>query len=242
MVAPPALATPPIARQMTPRTRLLIGVCLGALSLVNAAFIREYAAPAATEYFSEDQQAYIAIARAPFSNEPQVHHRPYAWRILPSLLARAIGGVAGGPERGFLILTFATFALLPLATLFWMAALRISTTTSTACAAVMAFAPPVVGLFAWDVVRVDAFAILLMFVLATATVRGDIVVMSATVVALTFTKEVVFIGVFFAVAWAWFLDRRLLLPALAGGINTRDGKLTCRAVADAHGLKYEQPF
>jgi alanine dehydrogenase len=30
--------------------------------------------------------------------------------------------------------------------------------------------------------------------------------------------------------------------ALAGGINTRDGKLTCRAVADAHGLKYESPF
>jgi alanine dehydrogenase len=31
-------------------------------------------------------------------------------------------------------------------------------------------------------------------------------------------------------------------PALTGGINTRDGKLTCRAVADAHGLKYEPPF
>jgi alanine dehydrogenase len=31
-------------------------------------------------------------------------------------------------------------------------------------------------------------------------------------------------------------------PALAGGINTRDGKVTCRAVADAHGLKYEPPF
>jgi len=31
-------------------------------------------------------------------------------------------------------------------------------------------------------------------------------------------------------------------PALAGGINTRDGKLTCQAVADAHGLKYEAPF
>ena len=31
-------------------------------------------------------------------------------------------------------------------------------------------------------------------------------------------------------------------PALAGGINTRDGKLTCRAVADAHGLKYEPPL
>ena len=31
-------------------------------------------------------------------------------------------------------------------------------------------------------------------------------------------------------------------PTLIGGINTRDGKLTCRAVAEAHGLKYEAPL
>ena len=31
-------------------------------------------------------------------------------------------------------------------------------------------------------------------------------------------------------------------PALIGGINTRDGKLTCRAVAEAHNLKYEPPL
>jgi len=31
-------------------------------------------------------------------------------------------------------------------------------------------------------------------------------------------------------------------PALAGGINTRDGRLTCEAVAEAHGLKYEPPL
>jgi alanine dehydrogenase len=30
--------------------------------------------------------------------------------------------------------------------------------------------------------------------------------------------------------------------ALIGGINMRDGRLTCRAVAEAHGLKWEQPF
>ena len=30
--------------------------------------------------------------------------------------------------------------------------------------------------------------------------------------------------------------------ALVGGINTRGGKLTCRAVAEAHGLEYEAPF
>ena len=31
-------------------------------------------------------------------------------------------------------------------------------------------------------------------------------------------------------------------PALLGGINTRDGRLTCKAVAEAHGLKWEPPF
>jgi alanine dehydrogenase len=31
-------------------------------------------------------------------------------------------------------------------------------------------------------------------------------------------------------------------PALIGGINTRDGRLTSRVVAEAHGLKYEPPF
>jgi alanine dehydrogenase len=31
-------------------------------------------------------------------------------------------------------------------------------------------------------------------------------------------------------------------PALTGGINTRNGKLTCAAVAEAHGLKYEPPI
>jgi alanine dehydrogenase len=31
-------------------------------------------------------------------------------------------------------------------------------------------------------------------------------------------------------------------PALVGGINTREGRLTCRAVADAHALTYQPPF
>src|SRR5437763_5487821 len=33
-----------------------------------------------------------------------------------------------------------------------------------------------------------------------------------------------------------------LQAALTGGINTRDGRLTCQAVAEAHGLKYTPPF
>jgi alanine dehydrogenase len=31
-------------------------------------------------------------------------------------------------------------------------------------------------------------------------------------------------------------------PTLIGGINTRDGRLTCDAVAEAHGLKWDAPF
>ena len=31
-------------------------------------------------------------------------------------------------------------------------------------------------------------------------------------------------------------------PALAGGINTREGRLTQQAVAEAHGMKFEAPF
>jgi len=31
-------------------------------------------------------------------------------------------------------------------------------------------------------------------------------------------------------------------PALVGGINTREGRLTCHAVAEAHSLKYEAPL
>jgi alanine dehydrogenase len=31
-------------------------------------------------------------------------------------------------------------------------------------------------------------------------------------------------------------------PTLIGGINTRDGRLTCKAVAEAHGLKLEPPL
>jgi alanine dehydrogenase len=31
-------------------------------------------------------------------------------------------------------------------------------------------------------------------------------------------------------------------PTLAGGINTRAGKLTCQAVADAHGLEFQAPL
>jgi alanine dehydrogenase len=31
-------------------------------------------------------------------------------------------------------------------------------------------------------------------------------------------------------------------PTLIGGINTRDCRLTCKAVAEAHGLKWEPPF
>jgi alanine dehydrogenase len=32
------------------------------------------------------------------------------------------------------------------------------------------------------------------------------------------------------------------VPALTGGINVRDGKITYAAIGEAHGLPFEAPF
>lgn len=109
---------------------------LVALALASAAFVRGHAAPA--YYFASDQQVYLAIARAPFSNDRMVHHGSGSWRLLPSLLARDIGMPLGGPERGFLVLTFTTFALLPLAAWVWLDAFGVSRCNSVIGAAVIA--------------------------------------------------------------------------------------------------------
>jgi hypothetical protein len=195
--------------------RALLAAALAALSLAAATFIRTHAAPPPWHYFAYDQQVYLAVARAPFSDDSQVHHGSAAWRLLPPLLARAIGTPLGGPERGFFVLTFATFALLPLAAWRWLEALGASRTSAIICATVMALAPPVVGLLAWDVVRVDSVGLLLLFVAATATVRGHGVWMCAAIAAMAFTKETALLGAFFALAWAVLVNRRLLPAAVA---------------------------
>src|SRR3954466_79067 len=179
---------------------------LGALSLAVAAFVRAYAAQAPWHYFAYDQQVYLAIARAPFSNDPMVHHGSGSWRLLPPLLARYIGAPIGGPERGFFVLTFTSFALLPGACLAWLISLGASRTSAIACAAVMALAPPVVGLLAWDVVRVDAIGLLLLFAAATATVRGRGVWLCVAIAAMALTKETALLGAFFALSWAVCVD------------------------------------
>lgn len=195
--------------------RALLATALAALSLAAAVFVRTHAAPAPAYYFSEDQRVYLAVARAPFSNDPQVHHAAGCWRVLPPLLARVIGAPLGGPERGFLVLTFGTFALLPIAAWGWLAALGVSRASALACAAVMALAPPVVGLLAWDVVRVDSVGLLLLFVAATATVQGRGVLTCVAIAAMAFTKETALLGAFFALAWAVLINRRLLPAAIA---------------------------
>jgi hypothetical protein len=198
---------------------------LAAMSLVAAAFVRAHAAPAPRHYFAHDQQVYLAIARAPFSDDPQVHHASGCWRLLPPLLARCIGVPFGGPERGFLLLTFSMFALLPLASLTWLDALGTSWTSALACASVMAVAPPVVGLLAWDVIRVDAVGLLLLFVAVGAAVRARGVLLVAAIAAMAFTKETALIGAFFGLTWGALVDRRVLGPAavavvLAVGIRS----------------------
>jgi hypothetical protein len=199
------------------RARALPAIALVALALSAATFVRTHAAPAPAHYFAYDQQVYLAIARAPFSADPQVHHASGCWRLLPPLLARYIGMPLGSPERGFFVLTFAMFALLPLAAWTWLEALGASRVSALTGAAVMAVSPPVVGLIAWDVVRVDPVGLVLLFLAGIATVRGRGAWLCVTVAAMALTKETALIAAFFAVSWAVLVDRRLL-PAAAASV------------------------
>src|SRR5580765_1031856 len=131
--------------------RWLAALGLAALALAAGAFVRAHAAPAPWHYFAQDQQVYLAVARAPFSDDPQVHHANGCWRLLPPLLARYIGLPLGGPERGVLVLTFSMFALPSSAAWGWLEALCASRTSALSCGGVMALAPPGGGLFGWDV-------------------------------------------------------------------------------------------
>ena len=191
---------------------------LAAVSLSAGAFIRANAAPAPAHQFATDQPTYLAIARAPFSDDPLVRRAPYSRRVLMPLAARGVGALAGGPERGFLIVTFATFAALPLAAYCWLTAVGASRTSAFTGAGVMALAPPVVGLFAWDPVRVDSLLLLLLFGAAIATVRGHGIAMLALLGAAVLTKESGAIGIAFALAWALLVDRRLLPYAAAAAV------------------------
>jgi hypothetical protein len=189
-------------------------VALVALALAAAALVRGHAAPAPWHYFFYDQRVYLAIARTPFSDDPMVHNGSASWRLLPPLVARYVGMPLGGPERGFLVVTFAMFAALPLAAWGWLATLGASRTTALTGGAVIAVAPAVVGLMAWDVVRVDPVSLLLLFLAGIATVRARGAWLCVAVAALAFTKETALLGAFFALAWAVLVNRRLL-PAAA---------------------------
>ena len=159
---------------------------LGALSLAVAAFVRVHAAPAPWHYFAYDQQVYLAIARAPFSADPQVHHASGSWRLLPPLAARYIGMPLGGPERGFLVLTFSMFAVLPAACLAWLTSLGARRASSIACAAPWLRAarrPARVGRR-----RVDAVGLLLLF-LASRPWCADAARGVRIIAAMAFTKE-----------------------------------------------------
>jgi hypothetical protein len=80
----------------------------------------------------------------------------------------------------------------------------------------MAIAPPVIGLLAWDVVRVDSVGLLLLFLAVTAAVRGRGVWMCVAIAAMALTKETALLGAFFALSWAVLVNRRLIPSAIAG--------------------------
>jgi len=190
-----------------------LSACVAA-ALLAAALIHRFAMPAPAFYFANDQQAYLSLSKHPFVQTPAVY-APASWRVFPPLVARAIAEASGtDAEHGFLILTFGCLALIPIAAFLFLTALGLSPQTGLVGAAVVALSPTVLGYTAWDVVRVDPPSLLLLFVASYAVIRRLPVILIASAVALALTKETVFLGVFFALAWAVRFDRRMLASAL----------------------------
>jgi hypothetical protein len=197
--------------------RLPAAFALSLLALTVATVLRYAAQPAPAHYFEHDQQVYLAMARTPFADTPQARAAPASWRILPPLLARVLG--AGHAELGFFVLTFASFALIPVVTLAFLRHLGATPTSAMICSAVAAIAPPVVGYMSWDVVRVDPFALLLTVTAAAGVVTGRPLPLIIGVIALSMTKETVLLGAFFPVAWSILNNRRTLPLAVACGVT-----------------------
>jgi hypothetical protein len=194
-----------------------IGVALAVLTLAVAWFIRLHAAPAPAHYFAVDQPIYLAIAEHPLTPTSTSRQAAHSWRVLPPLAAKLAGIVtARPPEFGFLLVTFGAFAVLPFATLRWLDALGVSNGSAVTGAAAVALSPAVVGMLAWDVIRVDACSVLLVTLSAVATVRCRPWLLVASLLALSLTKETVLVAAVFALAWALCVDRRVWRPALVG--------------------------
>jgi len=184
------------------------------LALAAGALVRTFAAPAPQEFFLHDQQVYLSMARQPFVQTGMLYP-PASWRILPPLAARAIGALLhADPERGFLVLTFSAFALIPVATFAFLAALGLPLDTAVAGTALVALSPNTLGYTAWDVVRVDPSALALMCLCAYAVASGKPALLVVSIAALSVTKETALVGASFAVAWALGVDRRLLRAAV----------------------------
>ena len=71
-------------------------VGLAALALAAVAFAGARAAPAPSQYFARAQQVYLAIARATFSADPQVHHVNGCWRLHMTPIRYVDIAIAGG--------------------------------------------------------------------------------------------------------------------------------------------------
>jgi hypothetical protein len=209
---------------VTRRARVaLAGITCGALVLsIGIAWLAQIPPPS---YFEGDQKFYRAMSRAPFTESPETRRPPYCWRVLPSLIARAVGG----EDVGFRVLTTGSLAFLPLA-VFWLCrSTEASERASLTAAALTSLAPPIMGLLSWDPIRPDALATLLVAVVAACFVSGKDLLAALVMAALALTKETSLVVVAFVLPWGIGVDRRRLRSAV---------RLTVLAVGLFVGLRW----
>jgi hypothetical protein len=195
-----------VNRVTSGRAITIVAVAYGVLAVLCALGIESRAQPPAI--WSEfDQPVYRAMADHPFSTDPDVTTPPWCWRVLPSLIVHAMHL---GADRGFHVLTLASFAALPAVMMLLLRSLRMSESTTILIGAFAALLPPINGNLAWAYAMTDAFVVVLIAAAVWATVAQNKAALAVCLIMLALSKETWTLAAVFALIWTASFNRAAL--------------------------------
>ncbi len=193
----------------------IAAVAYAALAVASALAVESRAKPPAI-WQMFDQPVYRAMADRPFSTEPDVTRPPWCWRVLPSLIVHA---THLGADRGFHVLTFASFAVFPTVVMLLLRSMGVSVPTIVLVGAFAALLPPINANLAWAYAMTDAFVVVLIACAAWAAVARRTAALAICLVLLALSKETWTLAAAFALIWTATFNRAALTAVVAAVIG-----------------------
>ena len=193
---------------------VIAALAYGVLAVASALAIESRVTPPAI-WNEFDQPVYRAMADHPFATDPEITRPPWCWRVLPSLIVHA---THLGADRGFHVLTLASFAALPAVMMLLLTAMRVSVSTTILIGAFAALLPPINGNLAWAYAMTDAFVVVLIACAAWATVAHRTFALALCLILLALSKETWVLAAAFAVIWTRMFNRPALMTVVVAVI------------------------